>query len=121
MNKLKMSLALMALMFPLLVCAGQHIELEVHHNHHKTSGEVIPVEVFIDDFNKELTIKVSQEWEPITIKMKLKEGGVVYKNIYLPSSHSALSISLDTFPPGIYELSISDKNTILIGEFVYEY
>lgn len=122
MNKLKKSLALIALMFPLLVCAkGLYVQLEVHHTHHKTPGEVIPVEAFIDGSNKELTIQFSQEWKPVTIEVLSKEGYVVYRNLYVPYANSTFSISLESIPSGVYELTISDESMEVIGEFVYEH
>ncbi|WP_455668937.1 DUF3244 domain-containing protein [Phocaeicola sp.] len=121
MNKLKMSLILIALMFPLLVCArGQRLNLK-HSNHKSLIESFIPVEAFIDDSNKELTIEFSQDWEPVTIEIRSKEGCVVYRNLYIPYSHSTLSTSLENVPAGVYELTISNEKVMLIGEFVYEH
>ena len=93
MNKLKMSLALIALIIPLLLCAKKrNIEFIKHGNHR------IPVESFI----------------------KSKEGYVVYRNLYIPHSNSSLSTSLENIPAGIYELTITDEKGILAGEFIYE-
>lgn len=120
MNKLKMCLALIALMFPLLLCAkGRRLNLE--HSKHKSAVEVfIPVEAFFDDHNKELTIEFAKDWEPVTIEIKSKEGCVVYSNLYMPYSNSSLSVSLENIPVGIYELTISDEKMMLTGEFIYE-
>ncbi len=120
MNKLKMSLALIALMFPLLVCAkGRRLNLE-HCNHRSLIESFIPVEAFIDDSNKELSIEFSQDWEPVTIEIRSKEGCVVYRNFYMPYSHSTLSTFLENVPAGVYELTISDEKTELVGRFICE-
>lgn len=115
-----MSLALIALMFPLFLCAkGRRLNLE--HCKHKSPVEVfIPVEAFFDDHNKELTIEFAQDWEPVTIEINSKEGYVVYRNLYMPHSNSSLSVSLENIPEGVYELTISNEIGTLIGEFVYE-
>lgn len=123
MNKLKMSLALIALMIPLLLCAKmKQIELSgIWHRGHRSLTEFsIPVEAFIDDIDKELTIEFSKEWKPVTIEVKSKEGNVVYRNLYMPYPNATLSISLENIPAGIYELTISDEKVVLIGEFVHE-
>ena len=121
MNKLKMSMALIALMIPLLLCAkGRCIKLELLHSNHRTPVEsFIPVEAFFDDDNKELTIEFAQDWEPVTIEIRSKEGYVVYRNLHIPHSNSSLSTSLENIPAGVYELIISDEKVALIGEFVY--
>ena len=120
MNKLKMSLALIALMIPLLLCArGRRLNLE--YSKHKSLVEsFIPAEAFFDDYNKELTIEFAKDWKPVTIEIKSKEGYVVYKNLYMPHSNSSLSVSLENIPEGVYELTISDEKMMLIGEFVCE-
>lgn len=117
-----MSLALIALMVPLLLYAkGRHIEMErLHSNHRSPVESFIPVEAFFDDYNKELTIEFVQDWEPVTIEVKSKEGYAVYRNLYIPHSNSSLSVSLENIPAGIYELTISDGKGTLIGEFAYE-
>lgn len=121
MNKFKMSLALIALMIPLLLCAkGRRFNLE-HCNHRSPVESFIPIEAFFDDYNKELTIEFVQDWEPVTIEVKSKEGYAVYRNLYMPHSNSSLSVSLENIPAGIYELTISDGKGTLIGEFVYEH
>ena len=107
MNKLKMNLALIALAFPLLLCAKtQRIEMDIWHRKHRTP--------------KELTIEFAQDWEAVTIEIKSKEGYVVYRNLYIPHSNSSLSTSLENIPAGIYELTITDEKGILAGEFIYE-
>ena len=134
MNKLKMNLALIALAFPLLLCAKtQRIEMDIWHrkhrtNHfdaidrkHRTPTELfVQIEAFFDDCNKELTIEFAQDWEAVTIEIKSKEGYVVYRNLYIPHSNSSLSTSLENIPAGIYELTITDEKGILAGEFIYE-
>lgn len=121
MNKLKTSLALIALMIPLLVCAkGRRIELQEKLNKHRSIVEVISVEAFIDDFNKELTIEFSEEWEPVTIEIKSKEGCIVYSNLYMPTANSTLSISLGSISGGDYILTISDEKVMMTGEFMLE-
>jgi len=121
MNKLKTILAIIALMIPLLLCAkGRRIQLEKQSIGHKSAVETIPVEAFIDDSNKELTIEFSQDWEPVTIEIRSKEGCVVYRNLYMPYSNSTLSTSLDNIPAGVYELTISNEKVELIGEFICE-
>ena len=57
MNKLKMNLALIALAFPLLLCAKtQRIEMDIWHRKHRTPTELfVQIEAFFDDCNKELT------------------------------------------------------------------
>ena len=110
MNKLKMSLALIALIIPLLLCAKKrNIEFIKHGNHRIPVESFIPVKAFFDDCNKELTIEI-----------KSKEGYVVYRNLYIPHSNSSLSTSLENIPAGIYELTITDEKGILAGEFIYE-
>lgn len=117
-----MSMAFIALMIPLLLCAKtQHIKMEKLHSDHRSPVEIILVEAFIDDYNKELTIEFSQNWEPVTIEIRSKEGYVVYRNLYMPYFNSALSISLENIPAGVYELTISDEKMVLIGEFAYEH
>lgn len=121
MNKLKTILAIIALMIPLLLCAkGRRIQLEKQSIGHKSAVETIPVEAFIDDSNKELTIEFSQDWEAVTIEIRSKEGCVVYRNLYMPYSNSTLSTSLDNIPAGVYELTISNEKVELIGEFICE-
>lgn len=122
MNKLKMSLALIALMIPLLLCARmKRVEMNKRHCDHRSPIELsVPVEVFIDDCNKELIIEFSQDWDPVTVEIKSKEGYVVYRNFYVPCSNSTLSASLENIPAGIYELIIFDEKVELMGEFVYE-
>lgn len=121
MNKLKTILAIIALMIPLLLCAkGRRIQLEKQSIGNKSAVETIPVEAFIDDSNKELTIEFSQDWEPVTIEIRSKEGCVVYRNLYMPYSNSTLSTSLDNIPAGVYELTISNEKVELIGEFICE-
>jgi len=109
MNKLKMNLALIALAFPLLLCAKtQRIEMDIWHRKHRTPTELfVQIEAFFDDCNKELTIEFAQDWEAVTIEIKSKEGYVV-------------STSLENIPAGIYELTITDEKGILAGEFIYE-
>lgn len=116
-----MSMALIALMIPLLLYAkSHHIKMEVLHSKHRTPVEsFISVEAFFDDDNKELTIEFAQDWEPITIEIRSKEGYVVYRNLHIPHSNSSLSTSLENIPAGVYELTISDEKGVLIGEFVY--
>lgn len=116
-----MSMALIALMVPLLLCAkSHHIKMEVLHSNHRAPAEsFIPVEAFFDDDNKELTIEFAQDWEPVTIEIRSKEGYVVYRNLHIPHSNSSLSTSLENIPAGVYELIISDEKVALIGEFVY--
>lgn len=110
MNKLKISLALIALIIPLLLCAKKrNIEFIKHGNHRIPVESFIPVKAFFDDCNKELTIEI-----------KSKEGYVVYRNLYIPHSNSSLSTSLENIPAGIYELTITDEKGILAGEFIYE-
>lgn len=123
MNNLKMYLALIALMIPLLLCAkGKRIQLKLHHNKHKSPIELfIPVEAFIDERNKELTIEFSEELDPVTIEVISKEGYVVYRNLYVPCANSTFSISLESVPSGVYELTISDESMVLIGEFICKY
>lgn len=123
MNNLKMYLALIALMIPLLLCAkGKCIDLKKEHCNHRTPAELfIPVEAFIDERNKELTIEFSQEWEPVTIEVISKEGYVVYRDLCMPYANSTFSISLESIPSGVYELTISDESMEVIGEFVYEH
>ena len=73
MNKLKMGMVLIALMIPLLLCAkGRAIDLKRHCNHRSPVELFIPAEAFFDDHNKELTIEFAQDWEPVTIEIKLK-------------------------------------------------
>ncbi len=85
MNKLKMSLALIALIIPLLLCAKKrNIEFIKHGNHRIPVESFIPVKAFFDDCNKELTIEFAQDWEAVTIEIKSKEGYVVYRNLYIP-------------------------------------
>lgn len=117
-----MSLALIALMVPLLLCAKvRHIDMNKLHSNHKSPVEsFIPAESFFDDYNKELTIEFAQDWKPVTIEIKSKEGYVVYRNLYMPHSNSSLSVSLENIPEGVYELIISDEKGTLIGEFAYE-
>ena len=113
MNKLKMSLALIALIIPLLLCAKKrNIEFIKHGNHRIPVESFIPVKAFFDDCNKELTIEF--------IEIKSKEGYVVYRNLYITHSNSSLSTSLENIPAGIYELTITDEKGILAGEFIYE-
>jgi hypothetical protein len=83
MNKLKMNLALIALAFPLLLCAKtQRIEMDIWHRKHRTPTELfVQIEAFFDDCNKELTIEFAQDWEAVTIEIKSKEGYVVYRNL----------------------------------------
>ena len=79
MNKLKMSLALIALIIPLLLCAKKrNIEFIKHGNHRIPVESFIPVKAFFDDCNKELTIEFAQDWEAVTIEIKSKEGFIVY-------------------------------------------
>lgn len=115
-----MSLALIILMSPLLLCANiQRLNLE--HCMHRSSMEAfMPAEAFFDDYNKELIIEFSQDWDPVTIEIKSKEGYVVYRNFYVPFSNSTLSVSLENIPAGKYELTIFDEKVELMGEFVYE-
>lgn len=122
MNKLKISLALVALAFPLLLCANkQRVELNLKRGNHRNLIELfIPVEAFIDDYNKELIFEFSQDWEPVTIEIKSKEGDVVYRNLYMPYSNSTLSTSLENLPAGVYELTIFDEMVELKGDFIYE-
>ena len=122
MNKFKMSLALIALMVPLLLYGkGRRIEMERLHNKHKSPIEsFIPIEAFFDDYNKELTIEFAEDWEPVTIEIKSKEGYIAYRNLYMPHSNSTLTISLENIPVGIYELNISNKLVELAGNFIYE-
>ena len=95
MNKLKISLALIALIIPLLLCAKKrNIEFIKHGNHRIPVESFIPVKAFFDDCNKELTIEFAQDWEAVTIEIKSKEGYVVYRNLYIPHSNSSLSTSL---------------------------
>lgn len=123
MNSLKMYLALIALMIPLLLCAkGKRIDLKKEHCNHRTPAELfIPVEAFIDERNKELTIEFSQEWEPVTIEVLSKEGYVVYRNLYMPYTNSTFSIPLESIPSGVYQLTIAGESMGLIGEFIYEH
>lgn len=104
MNKLKMNLALIALAFPLLLCAKtQRIEMDIWHRKHRTPTELfVQIEAFFDDCNKELTIEFAQDWEAVTIEIKSKEGYVVYRNLYIPHSNSSLSTSLENIPAGEY-------------------
>ena len=119
MNKLKISLALIALIIPLLLCAKKrNIEFIKHGNHRIPVESFIPVKAFFDDCNKELTIEFAQDWEAVTIEIKSKEGYVVYRNLYIPHSNSSLSTSLENIPAGIYELTITDEKGILAGEFI---
>ena len=76
MNKLKMNLALIALAFPLLLCAKtQRIEMDIWHRKHRTPTELfVQIEAFFDDCNKELTIEFAQDWEAVTIEIKSKEA-----------------------------------------------
>lgn len=54
MNKLKISLALIALIIPLLLCAKKrNIEFIKHGNHRIPVESFIPVKAFFDDCNKE--------------------------------------------------------------------
>ena len=123
MNKLKMNLALIALAFPLLLCAKtQRIEMDIWHRKHRTPTELfVQIEAFFDDCKK-LNIKYPDVVEPeaVTIEIKSKEGYVVYRNLYIPHSNSSLSTSLENIPAGIYELTITDEKGILAGEFIYE-
>lgn len=80
----------------------------------------MPVEAFFETSNKELIIEFAQDWKPVTIEIKSKEGYVVYRDLYMPHSNSTLSISLENIPAGIYELTISDDKMGLTGVFVYE-
>ena len=70
MNKLKMNLALIALAFPLLLCAKtQRIEMDIWHRKHRTPTELfVQIEAFFDDCNKELTIEFAQDWEQSPMK-----------------------------------------------------
>ena len=51
MNKLKMNLALIALAFPLLLCAKtQRIEMDIWHRKHRTPTELfVQIEAFFDE------------------------------------------------------------------------
>lgn len=116
-----MSMALIALMVPLLLCAkGRGIDLIRHSNHRTPAESFISVEAFFDDYHKELTIEFAQAWEPVTIEIRSKEGYVVYRNSYISHSNSSLSVSLENIPTGVYELTISDEKGGLIGEIIYE-
>ena len=69
MNKLKISLALIALIIPLLLCAKKrNIEFIKHGNHRIPVESFIPVKAFFDDCNKELTIEFAQDWEQSPMK-----------------------------------------------------
>lgn len=123
MNKLKMNLALIALIFPLLLHAAEvkdYIKLELRPHHKTLTEQAIPVEVFFNDSDKKLTIEFAQDWNPVTIEIKSKEGYTVYRNLYMPYSNSILSIPLENIPEGVYELTISSGNTKLIEEFINE-
>ena len=86
-----MSLALIALIIPLLLCAKKrNIEFIKHGNHRIPVESFIPVKAFFDDCNN------------------------------IPHSNSSLSTSLENIPAGIYELTITDEKGILAGEFIYE-
>lgn len=118
MNKLKLSMALMALMIPLLLCAKRS-SISLEYSKHKSIVEsLIPVEASFDDESKELTLEFSQDWEPIIIEIKSKEGHVVYRDSYMPFANSSFSSTLENIPTGIYELTISDERMMLIGEFI---
>ncbi|MBO5506555.1 MAG: DUF3244 domain-containing protein [Bacteroides sp.] len=118
MNKLKMSMILIALIVPLLLYAEKkYINLE-HCKHKSPVESFIPVKAFFDDCNKELTIEFAQEWEAVTIEIKSKEGYIVYRNLYISHSNSSLSISLESMSVGVYELTISNEKIIMIGEFI---
>lgn len=119
MNKLKMSLALIILMFPLLLCANKQ-RLNLEHCAHKSPIEAfIPVEAFFSDSDKELTIEFAQDWNPVTIEIKSKEGYIVYRNLYMPYSNSTLSIPLRDITSGTYKLVISDATQSMAGIFIY--
>lgn len=121
MNKLKMSMALITLMIPLLLCAkGRCIKLELVHSNHRTSVEsFIPVEAFFDNNNKELTIEFAQDWEPVTIEIRSKEGNIIYMNYFTPTYNTILSIPLKNMTSGTYELVISDAAQSMAGIFIY--
>lgn len=115
-------MALTALMVPLLLYAKSNIKMEKLYSNHKSLTEsFIPVEAFFDDFNKELTIEFAQDWKPVTIEIKSKEGYVAYRNLYIPHTNSSLSTSLENIPAGIYKLTISDEKRVLVGEFMHEH
>ena len=112
MNKLKISLALIALIIPLLLCAKKrNIEFIKHGNHRIPVESFIPVKAFFDDCNKELTIEFAQDWEAVTIEIKSKEGYVVYRNLYIPHSNSSLSTSLENIPCRILYSNTNCLNT----------
>lgn len=114
-----MSLALIALMIPLLLCAkGRRLNLE-HSNHKSPVESFIPVEAFFDDYNKELTIKFVQDWESVTIEIKSKEGNIIYMNYFTPTYNTILLIPLKNMTSGAYELVISDAVQSMEGIFIY--
>lgn len=116
-----MSLALIALMVPLLLCAKVHrIDMKKKHSNHKSPVEsFIPVEAFFDDYNKELTIKFVQDWESVTIEIKSKEGNIIYMNYFTPTYNTILLIPLKNMTSGAYELVISDAVQSMEGIFIY--
>lgn len=74
MNKLKISLALIALIIPLLLCAKKrNIEFIKHGNHRIPVESFIPVKAFFDDCNKELTIEFAQDWEAVPSRLNQKK------------------------------------------------
>lgn len=112
-------MALTALVFPLLLCAEtKRIEMDRWHCEHKTPTESsVPVEVFFEDCDKELTIKFLKDCAPVTIEVRNSYGTIIYHTDYVPQEKENLSILLYGTKNGECRLLISNQSVYITGLF----
>lgn len=85
----------------------------------KRSIEVIPIEAFIDDETKELSLEFMADLGMLYVTVSDQNGNIVYADVVNAVSNLPVNISLDKDLEGEFVLSITDsenKNEVS-GEF----
>lgn len=99
--------------------ARRSVFLSIRNHVVKKSIEVIPIEAFIDDETKELSLEFMVDLGMLYVTVSDQNGNIVYADVVNAVSNLPVNISLDKNLEGEFVLSITDsenKNEVS-GEF----
>lgn len=84
----------------------------------KRSIEIIPINAFIDDETKELSLEFTTDLGMLYVTVSDQNGNMVYTDVVDATSGLPVNISLDKDLEGEFVLSITDDNESEVsGEF----
>ena len=76
-----------------------------------------PVEAWLDDNNKDLSLQFYRSFGVVNITVKTTSGKIVYEKYIDTSDMTSYNTALNNIPEGEYILSITNGSDILYGEF----